>query len=101
MVFIYSMVIAQPMPEGGSFTSLQAVMTLFTSPYAALAGWIHYLAFDLFLGVWQVRDAQRRRVNHFAVISCLILTFLAGPAGLLLYFIARLLTARTLTAVDV
>jgi hypothetical protein len=101
IVYIYSMVIAQPMPEGGGFTSLQAVMTLFTSPYAGLAGWIHYLAFDLFMGAWQVRDAQRRGVNHFAVVPCLMLTFLAGPVGLLLYFIVRLVTARTLTTVEV
>ncbi|MFT5571600.1 MAG: hypothetical protein ACI9FR_000519 [Cryomorphaceae bacterium] len=101
IAYIYCMIAAQPSPAGGGFGSLQEVMILFTSPYLALAGWIHYLAFDLFIGAWQVRDAQRRGVNHFAVIPCLILTFLAGPVGLLLYFIVRFVTARTLTTVEV
>ena len=45
---------------GASFSSLAGVMAFFTSPVAATAGWIHYLVFDLFIGAWQSRDAQRR-----------------------------------------
>jgi hypothetical protein len=72
-----------------SFASLAGVMTFFTSPVAATAGWIHYLVFDLFIGAWQSRDAQRRGVPHWAVIPCLIFTLLAGPVGLLLYLALR------------
>lgn len=100
IAYIYCLATAQPTPAGGGFGSLAEVMILFTSPYAALAGWIHYLAFDLFIGAWEVRDAQRRGVNHFLVIPCLILTFLAGPVGLLLYFIVRLSAEKTLTTVE-
>jgi Mn2+/Fe2+ NRAMP family transporter len=64
-------------------------MAFFTSPVAATAGWIHYLVFDLFVGAWQVRDAQRRGITHLAVIPCLVLTLLAGPVGLLLYLALR------------
>ncbi len=70
------------LPEGGNFTSLAGVMAFFTSPVAATAGWIHYLVFDLFVGAWQVRDAQARGISHLAVVPCLILTLLAGPVGL-------------------
>ena len=59
-------------------------------------GWVHYLAFDLFVGSWQVRDAQERGIPHLAVVPSLILTFLFGPVGLLLYFIIRLAKTRTL-----
>ncbi|MBS1798060.1 MAG: DUF4281 domain-containing protein [Acidobacteria bacterium] len=74
--------------EGG-FDSLSNVMKLFTNEWAVLAGWIHYLAFDLFVGAWETRDAQRRGISHFLVIPCLVLTFLFGPAGFLLYSILR------------
>ena len=45
----------------GGFSSLPAVATLFANPWLLLAGWIHYLAFDLFIGSWEARDAQRAR----------------------------------------
>ena len=74
--------------EGG-FDSLANVMKLFTNEWAVLAGWIHYLAFDLFVGSWEVRDAERRGISHFLVIPCLVLTFLFGPIGFLLYSVIR------------
>ncbi|MBX7055681.1 MAG: DUF4281 domain-containing protein [Pyrinomonadaceae bacterium] len=75
--------------EGG-FGSLADVMKLFTNEWAVLAGWIHYLAFDLFVGSWEVKDAQERNVPHLWVIPCLVLTFMLGPIGFLIYSIMRL-----------
>ena len=100
VVYIYCVFASGPTPEGAGFGSLQEVMTLFTSPYSALAGWIHYLAFDLFIGAWEVRDAQRRGIPHLLVIPCLGLTFIAGPVGLLLYFCIRWWKDRSLTTVE-
>jgi hypothetical protein len=80
----------------GGFSSLIAVQELFSNPWLLLAGWVHYLAFDLFVGSWQVRDAQEHRIPHLAVVPGLILTFLFGPVGLLLYFMIRLGKNRTL-----
>lgn len=82
------------LPEGGNFSTLHGVMTFFTSPIAATAGWIHYLVFDLFVGAWQVRDAHRRGIPHLAVVPCLVLTLLAGPVGLLLYVALRFAMRR-------
>ncbi len=69
-------------------------MAFFTSPVLATAGWVHYLVFDLFIGAWQVRDAGRRGLSHLAVIPCLIVTLLFGPAGLLCYLALRLVTGK-------
>ena len=69
----------------GGFGSLPDVMALFTKPEIALAGWIHYLAFDLFVGAWEVRTARRERIAFLLVLPCLVLTFLFGPAGFLLF----------------
>ncbi|RZK62631.1 MAG: DUF4281 domain-containing protein [Hymenobacter sp.] len=74
--------------EGG-FSSLAGVAALFQDPWALLAGWVHYLCFDLCVGAWEVRDAQRRGVPHWALVPALLLTFLFGPVGLLVYFGVR------------
>ena len=81
--------------EGG-FGSLQEVSKLFANPFALTAGWVHYLAFDMFIGAWEVKDSQRHGISHFAVIPCLVLTFMLGPIGLLLYFIVRLIKTKKL-----
>ena len=81
--------------EGG-FGSLADVGALFANPYLLLAGWVHYLAFDLFVGAWEVRDAQRSGIPHLAVVPALLLTFIAGPAGLALYLLLRLIQRRKL-----
>ena len=78
----------------GGFGSLPEVQALFTHPQIALAGWLHYLAFDLFLGAWQVRTARAEGIPHWAVIPCLVLTFLLGPAGLLAFAILRFTLVR-------
>lgn len=78
----------------GGFGSLPEVQALFTHPHIALAGWLHYLAFDLFLGAWEVRTARADGIPHWAVIPCLILTFLFGPAGLLAFAILRFTLTR-------
>ncbi len=79
---------------GSSFFSLAGVMALFSAPVAATLGWIHYLVFDLFIGAWQSRDAQRRGIAHWLVVPCLVATLLAGPIGLLLYLLLRLALRR-------
>lgn len=78
----------------GGFGSLPEVQTLFTHPHIALAGWLHYLAFDLFIGAWEVRTARAEGIPHWAVIPCLILTFLFGPAGLLAFATLRFTLTR-------
>jgi hypothetical protein len=69
----------------GGFSSLEAVSQLFQSQWLLLAGWIHYLAFDLFVGSWIACDASVRGIAHAWVLPLLVLTFLFGPAGLLAY----------------
>lgn len=75
--------------NSGGFGSLAEVSKLFANPYLLLAGWIHYLAFDLFIGSWEVRDSERLRIAHAYVVPCLLLTFLFGPVGLLTWFLIR------------
>lgn len=73
----------------GGYGSLPDVMALFTSPHIALAGWMHYLAFDLFVGAWAVRTARTERIPHLLTIPHLALIFLFGPAGFLTFHAMR------------
>ena len=72
-----------------NFTTLPGVMALFDTRGGATIGWIHYLAFDLFVGIWIARDADRRGMNRILQVPVLLLVFLFGPMGLLLYIILR------------
>ena len=74
--------------EGGGFGSIAQVRALFASDAALAAGWLHYLAFDLFVGTWIAED-RSGRVPALLVVPCLALTFLFGPVGLLLYLLFR------------
>ena len=74
--------------EGG-FSSLNDVALLFGTRGLLLAGWLHYLAFDLFVGAWEVRTSRTEGIPHLLVIPVLALTFLFGPAGFLLFVVIR------------
>jgi hypothetical protein len=82
------------LPSGASFMTLNGISSLFSSRQALLAGWVHYLAFDLWAGAWEVEDAARARVPHWLLLVCLVLTFLAGPVGLLLYLLVKVARRR-------
>jgi hypothetical protein len=77
--------------SSGGFNTLHDVTELFSHQWLLLAGWIHYLAFDLVVGTWEVRDAHASGVPHPLLVPCLLLTFFFGPAGLLTYLILRAL----------
>ena len=74
--------------------SLDGVGAFFASRELLLLGWVHYLAFDLFVGSWEAEEGARLGVPKRTLIACLILTFLVGPLGLLAFLIARAPRAR-------
>lgn len=69
----------------GNFNSLNGVAALFENRWLLLAGWVHYLAFDLLVGAWEARTARREGVAHLLLLPCLLATFLFGPAGYLMF----------------
>ena len=95
--YIFAFFAARPFPDGANFNSLGGVMDFFQVPYVAVAGWIHYLAFDLFVGAWEARDAERHGINQWLVLPCLFFTLMLGPVGLLMYFVLRAIMRRTAT----
>ena len=72
-------------PPRGGFFSLRGVISLFKTPRVVLGGWIHFLAFDLMVGLFIATDAASRGISHWLLLPALFLTLMYGPAGLLLY----------------
>ena len=95
-VYIVGMVLAYMGhgAEGGGFTSIEGVRTLFSADVGMVIGWTHFLVFDLFVGAWEARDARRRGFKHWLLVPCLLLTFMLGPIGLVLYLCLRKATGK-------
>ncbi len=85
----YDAYLASGVAESGKmidFSDPDAVRAALARPDFFLAGWAHYIAFDLFVGRWIWEDAtERGRAPRLA----LLLTWMAGPAGLSLYLVQR------------
>lgn len=92
LVFVYFFRV-----EGGGFGSIAEVRALFMSDPVLVAGWVHYLAFDLFIGTWIAVEADKRGWNRLLQAPILVATFMFGPVGLLLFYITRA-TDASLTA---
>jgi hypothetical protein len=75
--------------DGGGFNSIAEVRALFMSDGVLVAGWIHYLAFDLFVGIWIAVEADKRGFHRILQVPMLLGTFVFGPIGLLLFYVAR------------
>ncbi|RYY23882.1 MAG: DUF4281 domain-containing protein [Chitinophagaceae bacterium] len=81
-----------------NFSTLTGVSQLFDNKNMLLAGWIHYLAFDLLAGIYIIKNAEKNNINHWLTTPALLLTFLFGPFGVLLYFIIRWIKTRNYLA---
>ncbi len=80
--------------ESDSFSTLDNVVALFSEPDAVLIGWIHYLAFDLLVGLMIANDARRLKINQWIVLLPLFFTFMSGPFGLLIYTVIRFISIK-------
>lgn len=91
LVYLFFILKGMSGDDPGGFDTLANVKLLFARDEAVLAGWIHYLVFDLFVGMWICHDSKGRGLNRWAVVPCLLLTFILGPTGLLLYLVIRMI----------
>lgn len=97
VVMLVSLVgnLVDPVPAAGSLPqpefeySVQGLMAMFRSEGAIVVGWTHYLAFDLFAGLWIARDADKRGVSRLVQVPFLLAAFMVGPMGLFAWLISR------------
>lgn len=97
---VYLVLILFFMPgAAGGFGSIAEVRALFSMDALLLAGWVHYLAFDLLVGALEVRQARASGIPHLLLVPVLLLTFFLGPVGLLLFFLIKSVRQRKLSGI--
>ena len=81
------------------FSSLYGLTEMFqnSEPRGVAAGWLHYLAFDFWVGCWMLKNSQDKGVNHLWMILPLICTFMLGPVGIILYTLVLLTQKKLIT----
>lgn len=82
--------------EGG-FDSIDAVRQLFASDPLMLAGWQHYLAFDLLIGCWLASQMDEANIHRLIQAPILVATFMLGPLGMVIGVGTLLLKRHLLT----
>jgi hypothetical protein len=97
-LYLFLVVRFMPGAQGG-FGSLAEVRALFGADALPLAGWVHYLAFDLLIGALEVRQAKELAIPHLLVVPALLLTFFLGPVGLVLFFVIKSVRQRSIAEV--
>lgn len=85
-VYIITGLLETGMPD---FGSLESVMQLFTDEKAVLAGWIHYLSFDLLVGMWMLQENKKLGMHQLLMVPCLLGAFMFGPLGFLIFMMIK------------
>jgi hypothetical protein len=86
--------------DPNSFSTLANVKALFQNDDAVAAGWLHYLAFDLFVGAYIVKTSQKLGIHRLLYTLILPFTFMFGPMGYLMFFIVKILKSKNIEIVD-
>ena len=94
LIGLLSGLIPNPQGGGANFTTIEGVRSIFGSDGGVTIGWTHYLAFDLFVGLWIARDGDAKNISRFIQAPVLLATFMAGPLGLLVWLGLREPIAR-------
>jgi hypothetical protein len=91
VLYVYYIFNGEAKMDMNSFSTLEGVKTLFATggDTGMLAGWLHYLCFDLVVGCWIFNDAQSRQIKHWLIVPCLFFSFMLGPVGFLLYMVVK------------
>ena len=88
---LYAILVVPKLPEVIPLLltpTLTGIAALLGKPEAALIGWVHFLAFDLLVGRWIFLDSAKKGISAWFTAPILVLTFLLGPLGLLVYLLA-------------
>ena len=73
---------------------------LFSDNSYLMIFWIHFISINLFAGGWIVRDSQKFSINKILLILPLLVTYLIGPLGLLIYWLIRIFHAKSINLYD-
>ncbi|MXO89656.1 ABA4-like family protein [Pontixanthobacter aquaemixtae] len=78
-----------PADQAVNFTTIEGVRAIFSTKGGVVIGWVHYLAFDLFVGLWIAKDADAKGFSRILQAPILFFTFMLGPIGLFIWLLVR------------
>jgi len=96
LAYVGLVVVMLATPGEGGMDSLASLRQGFSRDPVLLLAWVHYLSFDMWVGFWEVRDAERLGLSPWLVAPCVVFTFVLGPLGLSSYLLLRGLCRKTL-----
>ena len=82
------------------YLGISDISYLFSDKNFLMMFWIHFIAINLFIGGWIVKDSQKLSINKFILIVPLLVTYLIGPLGLFLYWLIRIFYAKNISLYD-
>jgi len=82
------------------YIGIDNLLNLFSDSSYLMIFWIHFIAINLFVGGWIVKDSQKFLINKFLLAIPLIITYLIGPIGLLIYWLIRIFYAKNINLYD-
>jgi len=82
------------------YLGINNISELFENKSYLMMFWIHFISINLFTGGWIVKDAQKLSINKMLIGIPLIVTYLIGPIGLLIYWLIRIFYAKNLNLYD-
>ena len=82
------------------YLSIDHLLNLFSNKLYLMIFWIHFISINLFTGGWIVKDSQKLNINKILIIIPLVITYLIGPMGLLLYWLIRIFYAKNPSLYD-
>ena len=82
------------------YMGIDDITDLFSDKNFLMMFWIHFIAINLFVGGWVVKDSQKFMVNKFLLLIPLIIIYLVGPLGLLVYWLIRIFYAKNISLYD-
>tara|TARA_Y100000591_G_C21451705_1_gene506467 strand:+ start:81 stop:554 length:474 start_codon:yes stop_codon:yes gene_type:complete len=82
------------------YLGLGFISELFSKEYYILMFWTHFVSINLFVGGWILKDSSKFSVNKFLLAFPLIITYLIGPVGILLYWVIRIFYAKSINLYD-
>jgi len=81
-------------PPEGDVMTLAGLREVFQDDWVFAAAWTHYLVFDMVVGAWIARDSVKLGLPWLLRTVTLVLTFLSGPVGFLIYILGRWVMRR-------
>jgi hypothetical protein len=82
------------------YLGLREISNLFNNQSFLILFWVHFLTINLFCGGWIVNDSQMFGMNKFLVSIPLIITYLVGPIGIVIYWLIRIFYAKRIRLYD-